>query len=411
MYLGFYYKAIPIIIVTCLLFLFFLEYTLILLLIFLSSAGFIALFLLVFFRFNISAPYKLFLCKLIGIDNNLQNDTHEDFLELIPVPLVLIDKDRNVIKFNRIFQELCDFKDNNNLLLDDLFNEIDSAALILAIDDCINGKNVHIDSGVYLSKNRTAELKFKLTNLYNHINIIVFINETTKEKSLEEQFTQSQKMQAVGQLAGGIAHDFNNLLTAIIGFSDLLLSRHKPGESSFIDINNIRQNAVRAAALVGQLLAFSRQQTLKPQVISLVDLISDQTVLLNRLVGEKIDIIVNHESDLWTVKVDPNQFESVITNLVINAKDAIRENGIINIRTTNVPKESIPIIKEINVKESEYVQIQVSDNGEGIDKINLDKIFEPFFFNKTNWKRNRFGVIDGFWDNQANWGLYYSRFG
>ena len=393
MYLGFYYKVVPIIIVIFLLYLFFSDYALISFLIFLTSIGFIALFLLIFFQFSVSIPLKIFAYKFIGVDNNIHNDINEDFLELIPAPLALIDKNRNIIKFNKKFKELCEFENNTeNLLLEDLFYEINTDSLSLAIDNCIKGKSVKIDSGISLSRNRTAELKFSLTNLYDQVNIIVFINETTKEKSLEEQFTQSQKMQAVGQLAGGIAHDFNNLLTAIIGFSDLLLSRHKPGESSFIDINNIKQNAVRAASLVGQLLAFSRQQTLKPQATSLTELISDQISMLNRLVGEKIDIIVKHESDLWAVKVDPNQFESVITNLVINARDAISESGIIKIKTSNLNKQSIPVIKGVNVKEDEYIQIQVSDNGEGIDEINLDKIFEPFFSTKQIGKGTGLGL-------------------
>ncbi|MFT6497598.1 MAG: response regulator [Alphaproteobacteria bacterium] len=393
MYLGFYYRVISIIIVIFLFFLFFFDYAIVSLLIFLTSIGLVVLFLLIFSQFNISSPLKRCLCKFIGTDNNAKADVNEALLELIPVPLALIDKNRNIIKFNKNFQELCEFEsDDNNLLLDNLFNEIDKNALILAIDNCIQGNDVRIDSGVSLSRNRTAELKFRLAGVYDKINIIVFINETTKEKSLEEQFTQSQKMQAVGQLAGGIAHDFNNLLTAIIGFSDLLLSRHKPGESSFIDINNIKQNAVRAAALVGQLLAFSRQQTLKPRATSLVDLISDQINMLNRLVGEKIDIIVNHESDLWTVKVDQNQFESVITNLVINARDAISENGAIKIKTSNVPKETIPVINGVSIKEDEYVKIQVSDNGEGIEEVNLDKIFEPFFSTKQIGKGTGLGL-------------------
>ena len=140
---------------------------------------------------------------------------------------------------------------------------------------------------------------------------IVFALDTTEQRTLQENFAQGQKMQAIGQLAGGVAHDFNNVLTAIIGYSDLLLANHRPTDPSFQDIMQIKQNANRAAGLVRQLLAFSRRQTLRPQTLQLDDVLSELQMLLRRLVGEPIELDVVHGRDLWLVKADLNQFEQV----------------------------------------------------------------------------------------------------
>ncbi|MGB3273880.1 MAG: PAS domain-containing protein, partial [Xanthobacteraceae bacterium] len=162
---------------------------------------------------------------------------------------------------------------------------------------------------------------------------IVYLLETTEKRSLENQFAQSQKMQAVGQLAGGIAHDFNNVLSAIMMANDFLLNAHKPTDPSFQDIMQIKQNATRAATLVRQLLAFSRRQTLRPQVLYLGDALSDLTMLLRRLIGEKVKLDVVHGRDLWPVKVDVSQFEQVIVNLAVNARDAMPDGGKLTLKT------------------------------------------------------------------------------
>ena len=151
------------------------------------------------------------------------------------------------------------------------------------------------------------------------------------------QIAQGQKMQAVGQLAGGIAHDFNNMLTAIIGFSDFLLMNHRPTDPAFQDIMNIKQNANRAAGLVRQLLAFSRQQTLRPQrASSSATCCPSFPILLGRLLGENIELTLDQASDLWPVKADLHQFEQVIVNLAVNARDAMPNGGKLTIRTANV---------------------------------------------------------------------------
>lgn len=213
--------------------------------------------------------------------------------------------------------------------------------------------------------------------------VIVYAMEITEQRAMEEQFVQGQKMQAVGQLAGGVAHDFNNVLTAIIGFSDLLLASHQPSDPSFQDIMNIKQNANRAASLVRQLLAFSRRQTLRPQVLNLGDVLSDLRMLLDRLLGEKVKLNVVHGRDLWPIKADISQFEQVIVNLAVNARDAMPDGGSLSIKTSNIDEQECA--ERFSYKEltpGEYVLIEVADEGTGMSAEIMEKVFEPFFSTK-----------------------------
>ena len=198
----------------------------------------------------------------------------------------------------------------------------------------------------------------------------------------DEQVQQARKMQAVGQLAGGIAHDFNNLLTAMIGFCDLLLLRHSPGDQSFADIMQIKQNASRAANLVRQLLAFSRQQTLQPKVLSITDVIADLSNLLRRLIGANIQLDVQHSRDTDTVRVDQGQLEQVIINLAVNARDAMPNGGRLTIETSaKALGQPVQHGSEV-VPKGDYVVIRVADTGTGIPAKHLEHIFEPFFTTK-----------------------------
>jgi two-component system, cell cycle sensor histidine kinase and response regulator CckA len=207
--------------------------------------------------------------------------------------------------------------------------------------------------------------------------------DVTEQKNLEVQFAQSQKMQAVGQLAGGVAHDFNNLLTAMIGFCDLLLIRFRPGDPSFADIMQIKQNANRAANLVRQLLAFSRQQTLQPRIIDITDVLVELSHLLRRLIGENIELKMVHGRDLGLAKVDQGQLEQVIINLAVNARDAmIERGGTLTIRTSNVTQTNAVRREHEIMPAGNYVLIEVADTGVGIPKTNLARIFEPFFSTK-----------------------------
>ncbi|MAA98277.1 MAG: hybrid sensor histidine kinase/response regulator [Stappia sp.] len=222
---------------------------------------------------------------------------------------------------------------------------------------------------------------------------IVYVLETTAQRALEAQFAQGQKMQAIGQLAGGVAHDFNNVLTAIIGFSDLLLASHRPSDPSFQDIMNIKQNANRAAGLVRQLLAFSRRQTLRPKELALNDVLADLSILLDRLLSEKVELSVVHGRDLWPVMADLNQLEQVIVNLAVNARDAMPEGGRLTIRTLNVSEEqSRDFDNTRGMPAAEYVLVEVTDTGTGMTPEVMEKIFEPFFSTKDVGKGTGLGL-------------------
>ena len=200
-------------------------------------------------------------------------------------------------------------------------------------------------------------------------------------------------MESVGQLAGGIAHDFNNVLSAIMMATDFLLNAHKPTDPSFKDIIQIKQNANRAAALVRQLLAFSRKQTLRPQVLDLGETLSDLGMLLKRLIGEKVTFPgVVHGRDLWPVKVDISQFEQVIVNLAVNARDAMPDGGTLSIRTANVAAADSGKYAYKGMPNADYVLVEVTDTGTGIPPDIIDKIFEPFFTTKEVGKGTGLGL-------------------
>jgi two-component system cell cycle sensor histidine kinase/response regulator CckA len=212
--------------------------------------------------------------------------------------------------------------------------------------------------------------------------VLAVLQDATALKTLEAQVVQSQKMQAIGLLAGGIAHDFNNLLTAISGHCDLLLLRHTPVDPDFADLAQIHQNANRAAAVVGQLLAFSRKQTRRPERIDLQDLLSDLVHLLGRLVGERVTLQLAHALDLGPIHADRRQIEQVLVNLVVNARDSMPEGGTIRVSTEAVTLAEPLHRDRATVPAGEYSVIRVADAGVGIAPENLEKIFEPFFTTK-----------------------------
>jgi two-component system cell cycle sensor histidine kinase/response regulator CckA len=227
-------------------------------------------------------------------------------------------------------------------------------------------------------------LKITLRRIIDHGRplVLAVLADATELKTLEAQFAQSQKMQAIGQFAGGIAHDFNNLLTAISGHCDLLLLRHDRDGPEYADLVQIHQNANRAAALVGQLLAFSRKQTLKPERIDLQDVLADLTHLLNRLVGERVRLDLRHAPKVGPIRADKRQLEQVIMNLVVNARDAMPSGGTIRIET-----EQVRLTEEFRrdravVPPGDYALISVRDSGCGIPPERLSKIFEPFYTTK-----------------------------
>ncbi|WP_275782859.1 cell cycle histidine kinase CckA [Pararhizobium gei] len=221
---------------------------------------------------------------------------------------------------------------------------------------------------------------------------IVYAVEVTQQKALETQMAQTQKMNAVGTLAGGIAHDFNNVLTAILLSSDHLLLSARPSDASFADLMEIKRNANRAAVLVRQLLAFSRKQTMRPTVLNMTDVVGDLRMLVDRMTGTNVKLDIDYGRDLWPVRTDLGQFEQVILNLAVNARDAMPNGGVITLRTRNLPAADVAAINRRDLPEEDYVMVEVSDQGTGIPPEILDKIFEPFFTTKEVGKGTGLGL-------------------
>lgn len=222
---------------------------------------------------------------------------------------------------------------------------------------------------------------------------IVYAVETTEQKALETQMAQTQKLNAVGTLAGGIAHDFNNVLTAILLSSDHLLLQARPSDASFADLMEIKRNANRAAVLVRQLLAFSRKQTMRPVVLNLTDVVGDLRMLVDRLIsGTNVKLEVDYGRDLWPVRTDLSQFEQVLINLCVNARDAMPQGGTILIKTRNVSAEEAAGFHQADLPSEDFVMVEVSDTGTGIPSEIMDKIFEPFFTTKEVGKGTGLGL-------------------
>jgi two-component system cell cycle sensor histidine kinase/response regulator CckA len=221
---------------------------------------------------------------------------------------------------------------------------------------------------------------------------IVYAVEITEQKALETQMAQTQKMNAVGTLAGGIAHDFNNVLTAILLSSDHLLLSARPSDASFADLMEIKRNANRAAVLVRQLLAFSRKQTMRPTVLNMTDVIGDLRMLVDRMTGTHVKLEVHYGRDLWPVRTDLGQFEQVLINLAVNARDAMPNGGTITIRTRNLPAEEAAALNRRELPAEDFVVVDVTDEGTGIPPEIVDKIFEPFFTTKEVGKGTGLGL-------------------
>jgi two-component system cell cycle sensor histidine kinase/response regulator CckA len=322
------------------------------------------------------------------------------FFQNTPMAIATVDKPGKIIRSNVLFARLfrpvlkTDGPDGGSILA--VVAERDRAALEAAIRRAADkqGEIAPVEAALAGPGERFA--RFYVTaveeEVGDHEAAIVYGIETTEQRTLESQFTQSQKMELVGKLAGGIAHDFNNVLGAIMMATDFLVNAHKPTDPSFQDIMQIRQNANRAAGLVRHLLAFSRKQTLRPQVLSLGEALSDLHMLLKRLIGENVTLSVVPDRDLWPVKVDIAQFEQVIVNLAVNARDAMPDGGKLTIRTANVSAEEGARFNYKGMPIGEYVLIEVADSGTGIAPEIIDKIFEPFFTTKEVNKGTGLGL-------------------
>jgi two-component system cell cycle sensor histidine kinase/response regulator CckA len=313
-----------------------------------------------------------------------------------PMAMAIVDRNGRIKRSNTAFAKLMPealrAADPAQRSIRGGISDADHPALDSAIAAAAGSKTDIQPVDVQLSGNRSARLLFSASDEADGPGATIYALDTTELRTLKENFAQSQKMQAIGQLAGGVAHDFNNVLTAIIGYSDLLLANHRPTDPSFQDIMQIKQNANRAAGLVRQLLAFSRRQTLRPEVLQLGDVLSELQLMMRRLVGEKVSLELRHGRDLWLVKADINQFEQVVINLVVNARDAMPNGGKIELRTANLAAADTGKLNEKSLPAADYVMIEVADTGTGIPDDVREKIFEPFFTTKEVGKGTGLGL-------------------
>ena len=338
------------------------------------------------------------------------------FLNNSPIAIATLDRDGRVIRANTSFVRLFAGmprqpaaeagRDAPDPMMRDAVLERDRGAIEGALARAANGFGGldPIEVGLSGPGERSARVwmspadadgtqgqdaEGKATGNGDRERVILYALDTTAQRQLEQQVAQTQKMDTVGQLAGGIAHDFNNVLQAIIGYSDLLLASHRPTDHAFQDIMQIKQNANRAASLVRQLLAFSRRQTLRPEVMDVGEALSDLTLLLKRLLGERVQLDFRHGREIWPIKADVNQFEQVIVNLAVNARDAMPGGGSLTIRTANCPVDGE---RPVGIPAGDHVMIEVTDTGEGIPPEVRQKIFEPFFTTKEIGKGTGLGL-------------------
>ena len=321
------------------------------------------------------------------------------FFDHTPMAIATVDRGGAVVRANARYAKLAQGLGADGAATKSIFRAVsarDRNLLIAAINRAAEGQGDIPPAEVLLDGGSERWGQFFVTAVEEDEReteaAIVYLLETTERRALENQINQSQKMDMVGQLAGGIAHDFNNVLSAIVMATDFLLNAHKPTDPSFQDIMQIRQNANRAAALVRHLLAFSRKQTLRPQVLNLGESLSDLENLLKRLIGEKVKLEVVHGRDLWPIKVDLSQFEQVIVNLAVNARDAMPDGGKLTVKTANVAAQEAGQLAYKGMPAADYVRIDISDTGTGIPADIVDKIFEPFFSTKEVGKGTGLGL-------------------
>jgi PAS domain S-box-containing protein len=223
-------------------------------------------------------------------------------------------------------------------------------------------------------------------------NVVGVLLDLTERKRLEAQFRQAQKMEAVGRLAGGVAHDFNNLLTIILSFGSFVRNALDPQSRAYQDLDEVLKAGNRAATLTGQLLAFSRRNTIAPRVINVNDVVKEADRMLRRVLGEDVELLGVLSPDIWNVKIDPGAFEQVLVNLAVNARDAMPEGGKLMIETENVRLDEGYTAGMGEVPAGSYVVVAMSDTGSGMDSATQARIFEPFFTTKELGKGTGLGL-------------------
>jgi two-component system cell cycle sensor histidine kinase/response regulator CckA len=326
-----------------------------------------------------------------------QTSNLQTLLDMLPIGLALVDRDGRFLTMNEAFRQAAGIKGTTlPVYPGDLVVKEDKAAVADAVRRNARGPAMSGDLAVRLSRQSPEPVALTIAGLrgLGEAAVLLLLKDNSEEAKLKRQVAQATKMQVVGQLAGGVAHDFNNILTAIIGHCDLMLMRHTPGDSDYDDIQQIKSNSNRAAGLTRQLLAFSRQQTLRPQVVQLPDVVSEVSYLLKRLLGETVELVVKHGRNLGPVRADPGQLEQVIVNLAVNARDAMAASsgGTLTIQTYSVKADQVAELGSDILPVADYSALSVADTGCGIPPSVLGKIFEPFFTTKEVGKGTGLGL-------------------
>ena len=318
-------------------------------------------------------------------------------LELLPLGLALVDRDGRFLTMNKAFKAAGGITDDHSTVYPgDLVTKEDKGAVADAVRRNARGPAMSRDLPIRLNAQPGESVALTVAGLrgLGDAAVLLLLKDNSEEAKLKRQVAQATKMQAVGQLAGGVAHDFNNILTAILGHCDLMLMRHTPGDSDYDDIQQIKSNSNRAAGLTRQLLAFSRQQTLRPQVLHLPDVVSEVSHLLKRLLGETVQLALKHGRDLFPVRADPGQLEQVIVNLAVNARDAMagKGGGTLTIQTYSVKADQVAELGSDILPVADYAALSITDSGSGIVPSILGKVFEPFFTTKEVGKGTGLGL-------------------
>jgi two-component system cell cycle sensor histidine kinase/response regulator CckA len=319
----------------------------------------------------------------------------EQLLSTLPLGLALVDRDGRFLFANESFVRVLGVEaDILPTYPADLVINEDKGAVLESIRRYSRGSMASGDIAIRLKErpDEVIALSIAAVRGLGEAAVLLGLKDNKEEILLKRQVAQQTKMESIGQLAGGVAHDFNNILTAIIGYCDLMLLRHQPGDGDYDDIQQIKNNSNRAASLTRQLLAFSRQQTLRPQILQIANVVGDVSTLLKRLLGETVQLEVHHGAGVGAVRADPGQLEQVIVNLGVNARDAMPKGGIVHIRTAAISQREVAAMDREFLPVGDYVQLSVQDSGVGIPKENLSKIFEPFFTTKELGKGTGLGL-------------------
>ncbi len=315
-------------------------------------------------------------------------------IEGLPLGIAVLDMDGVCTQTNRTFTETvgCDCTGGEGVL--GLAVPADRPVLARAIRDTLDWRHDRVDCPIRLvaRPDQPSIVTVVRAPAGWGFGALVAVRDIREQIRLERQVAQATKMQAVGQLAGGVAHDFNNILTAVLGLCQQLLDRHPPGSTDYDDLEQIRQNGIRAAELVGQLLAFSRQQTLRPQVVAVAEVVAGVTPLLRQMIGPDIDLRIDTAQDGSVVLADRGQLERVLTNLAVNARDAMDGRGRLTIAARTVPARDVAALGHAVMPAIDLVALTVSDTGSGIAPEIAGKIFEPFFTTKPMGKGTGLGL-------------------